>query len=189
MSRNSHRVFHESDFLHGDGMLTKIWGPSLWHTLHVMSFNYPVQPTSKQKKDYRNFILNLANVLPCKHCRNNLHDTFEKLLPLTLKDMANRESFSKYIYLLHEHVNKMLKKNSGLSFHDVRERYEHFRSRCSKQTSCSEPLVGKKAKCVLRIIPDSVKTKTLKINKNCLKSRKLYTPRKLQLHPKIRKVI
>ena len=46
--------------------------------------------------------------------------------------MKNRYTFSKYIYKLHEKVNTLLNKKSGLTYCDVRERYEHFRSRCSK---------------------------------------------------------
>jgi hypothetical protein len=46
--------------------------------------------------------------------------------------MENRAKFSLYVYKLHEVVNKMLGKKSGLSYADVRERYEHFRSRCAK---------------------------------------------------------
>ena len=45
--------------------------------------------------------------------------------------MKNRETFSKFVYNLHEHINGMLGKSSGLSYEDVRERYEHFRARCS----------------------------------------------------------
>ena len=47
--------------------------------------------------------------------------------------MKNRETFSKFVYNLHEHINGMLGKHSGLSYEDVRERYEHFRSRCSEK--------------------------------------------------------
>jgi hypothetical protein len=53
-------------------------------------------------------------------------------MPLTWKCMENRDKFSMYIYKLHELINKMLDKTSGLSYNDVRERYEHFRARCSK---------------------------------------------------------
>ena len=28
-------------------MLTSVWGPSLWHSLHTISFNYPVKPTKE----------------------------------------------------------------------------------------------------------------------------------------------
>ena len=46
-------VFHSKDFNSGDGMLTTIWGPSLWHSLHTMSFNYPLKPSFKDKINYR----------------------------------------------------------------------------------------------------------------------------------------
>ena len=29
------RVFKTRDFNSGDGMLTAVWGPSLWHFLHI----------------------------------------------------------------------------------------------------------------------------------------------------------
>ena len=31
--------------------LLNVWGPSLWHTLHTISFNYPKRPTSSEKKE------------------------------------------------------------------------------------------------------------------------------------------
>ncbi len=46
MSKKS--VFTENDFNSGDGMLTSVWGPALWHSLHTMSFNYPVNPSDEQ---------------------------------------------------------------------------------------------------------------------------------------------
>ena len=124
------KVYTKKDYNSGDGMLTSVWGPSLWHYLHTMSFNYPTEPTQEQKTHYKNFILSLQNVLPCKYCRMNLKNNL-KVLPLTQSRLKNRESFSLYIYELHELINKMLGKKSGLSYADVRERYEHFRSRCS----------------------------------------------------------
>ena len=51
-------------------------------------------------------------------------------MPLKSDDLKNRDTFSRYIYNLHELVNKMLKKKSGLTYADVRKRYEHFRARC-----------------------------------------------------------
>ena len=69
----------------------------------------------------------------------------------------------------------MLGKKSGLTYCQVRERYEHFRARCTidkpkifkviknktrkkKEKGCTEPLYGKKSKCVLKIVPQSQKT-------------------------------
>ena len=45
-------IFNQTDFNSSDGMLTSVWGPSLWHSLHTISFNYPVKPSSQDKKNY-----------------------------------------------------------------------------------------------------------------------------------------
>ena len=158
-----------------DGMMTTIWGPGLWHALHTISFNYPINPSAKDKKHYRDFILQLKYVLPCGKCRENLLKNFKKL-PLTYKKMESRDSFSKYIYDLHELINKMLHKTSNLSYNEVRDRYEDFRARCKsekeininskilKENGCVEPLKGKKSKCVLKIVPENDKCDTFQIN-------------------------
>ena len=114
-NRNTHnktrktkkRVFTKKDYSSGDGMLTMSWGPAMWHYLHMMSFNYPVNPTKENKKHYKEFITNLQHVLPCKYCRMNLTNNFKKK-PLLACHMANRETFSRYVYELHEMVNRML---------------------------------------------------------------------------------
>jgi len=169
-------TYTEEEYNSGDGMLTTVWGPSIWHFLHTMSFNYPNEPTKDQKKYYRNFILTLEHILPCKYCRINLKNNL-KLLPLKFEHMKNRYTYSKYIYDLHEHINKMLKKISGLSYNDVRERYEHFRSRCNifkiikKEKGCTESLYGEKSKCVIKIVPQSKKCQTFQMNSSCKKRR------------------
>jgi hypothetical protein len=202
------RVFTKKDFYSGDGMVTKIWGPVAWTLLHTISFNYPVNPTLEQKHQYRDFILSLQNVLPCGTCRKNLVTNF-KQLPLTMADMESRDTFSRYIYNLHELINRMLKKKSELTYCDVRERYEHFRSRCThekpklfphfikdidfnkeakietdttntsntkkpSENGCTEPLYGKKSKCIIKIVPQEQKGQTIQIDKKCVKTRRLH---------------
>ena len=177
------RVYNKKDYKSGDGMLTSIWGPSLWHYLHTMSFNYPVCPSQQEKKAYKNFMMSLKKVLPCKYCRINMVKNL-KAVPLNNKALKNRTNFSKWMFQLHEHINKMLKKKSGLTYCDVRERYEHFRSRCTnnkpklfkfrktrKEKGCTEPLYGKKSKCIIKIVPQEERCKTLQIDKKCIKSR------------------
>jgi hypothetical protein len=167
-------TYSEKEYKSGEGMLTTVWGPSLWHFLHTMSFNYPIEPTNEQKKYYMNFILSLKNILPCKYCRINLTKNF-KVVPLKMSSMKDRESFSRYIYTLHEHINKMLGKKSNLTYEDVRERYEHFRARCTvkrvvKEKGCTESLYkGEKSKCIIKIVPQSKKCNTFQMNKSCKK--------------------
>ena len=56
--RRTRKTYKKGDFKSGDGMLTSVWGPSLWHFLHAMSFNYPVKPIKEDKKNYRNYKTN-----------------------------------------------------------------------------------------------------------------------------------
>ena len=190
-AKNKDCLFDDNDFNSGDGMLTTVWGPSLWHTLHTISFNYPVNPTNEDKRNYKNFMCSLRHVLPCKYCRLNLKNNF-KSLPLNTKVFQNRETFSMYIYELHELVNKMLKKKSNLSYCDVKTRYEHFRSRCTgdkidkvwklkqirktiknkskKEKGCTTPLYsGEKSKCIIKIVPQSVTGASFQMDKKCEK--------------------
>jgi len=191
--KTNRRVFTDHDFLSGDGFLTTVWGPPMWHFLHTMSFNYPVHPSAADKRNYGAFITGLQHILPCKHCRVNLKSNF-KNHPLRACHLANRDAFSKYVYELHEVVNKLLGKSSGLSYCDVRERYEHFRARCTddpkprmiqlahknktrkhkkhtQHKGCTEPLYGKQSKCVLKIVPQDARTESLSIDRECMKQR------------------
>ena len=171
-------TFCKKDYESSDGMLTSVWGPSMWHTLHTISFNYPVKPTLKQKKDYFKFFNSIKHVLPCKYCRENIKKNL-KCVPLTMNTMNSRKDLSLWVYKLHEEVNKMLGKKSGLSYTDIQARYENFRSRCvsdkkvrkrktKKEKGCVTPLYGKKSKCVINIVPKETKCKTFKIDKRCL---------------------
>lgn len=180
-SLNSLPTYDVVDYNSNDGMLTAVWGPGMWHYLHTMSFNYPVHPSLADKNHYRDFVLSLQYVLPCGKCRKNLAKNFKRL-PLTISDMKSRDTFSKYVYDLHEIVNQMLNKRSGLSYDEVRERYEHFRARCARSgfrktkkksdKGCIVPLYGNKAKCVLQIVPQETKCDTIQIDERCIKHRK-----------------
>ncbi len=181
-------VYTDTDFNSKDGMLTTVWGPSMWHFLHTMSFNYPVEPTQIQKEKYMQFVLNLKYVLPCGKCRNNFKCNLSKN-PLTMQHMKNRETFSRYVYELHEMVNRMLHKKSNLSYDVVKERYEHFRARCAlpfselekelekkmghakNEVGCVEPLYGEKSKCILHIVPQHKKCDTFQIDEHCIKKK------------------
>lgn len=196
IKNKTRKVFKETDYNSNDGMLTTVWGPGMWHSLHTISFNYPVKPTCDDKRRYQSYILSLQHVLPCGKCRKNLVKNFKRL-PLKWSDMESRDTFSLYIYKLHELINKMLHKKSGLSYEDVRERYEHFRSRCVKsldemkverlkkqnktkknkieEKGCTEPLYGEKSKCILQIVPQTKKCNTFQMDKKCI-NRYTFTP-------------
>jgi hypothetical protein len=173
------KTFNKNDYNSKDGILTSVWGPSLWHSLHAISFNYPHKPTKENKREYLNFFMGLRYVLPCKYCRDNFLKNIKKV-PLNMKTMKNRETLSKWLYNLHEEINNMLGKKSNLTYNDVRNRYEMFRARCleegkpkkkktqKREKGCTTPYYGKKSQCVINIVPKSKKCKTFKIDKECI---------------------
>ena len=129
-------------------MITAIWGPSMWHFLHTISFNYPVKPTKQDKDSYEAYIKSLQNVLPCKYCRENYGKNLKEAgwKRGVLKD---RDSFSRFVYRLHNAVNHSLGKRCDLSYEAVRDRYEGYRSRCMSQSELKEWLKKRKEKgCV-----------------------------------------
>jgi hypothetical protein len=184
--------FSEKYYNSGDGMLTTVWGPAMWHYLHTLSFNYPVNPTDENKKYYKQFIENLQHTLPCKYCRNNFQKNL-KILPVTENVLLSRNTFSRYVYDLHNLVNKMLGKHIHISYEEVRDRYENFRARCSKKQilqrtikikkiknykdnndnndgkhkGCTQPLYGEKSKCIIKIVPQSNKSETFIMDTKC----------------------
>ena len=189
-NKKTKRKFSNSELNSGDGMLTTVWGPSLWHYLHILSFNFPVKPTNIQKKKHLEFIKNLQYTLPCKYCRINLRKNFKILKP-NKNIVESRETFSRYVYNLHELINSMLNKKSNLTYNDVRQRYEHFRARCTKKNikdkifknkvikktvkkekGCTTPYYGKKSKCIIKIVPQENKCNTFQMDNKCLRSKK-----------------
>ena len=55
-------------------------------------FNYPVNPTCKDKKNYKEFMCHLKNVLPCGKCRKNFVQNL-KSVPLNRHALKNRKTF------------------------------------------------------------------------------------------------
>ena len=172
-------LFKKSDLNSNNGMLTSVWGPSMWFTLHIISFNYPVEPTLKQKQEYFNFFKNLGKILPCSYCRKNYKKNI-KTVKLNMAVMKNRHTLSLWLYKLHNEINKMLGKKSDLTYCQVRERYEMFRSRCLlknekdnlqkriKELGCTKSFYGLKSKSVINIVPRTTRCKTIKIDKRCI---------------------
>jgi ribosomal protein S26 len=47
------------------------------------------------------------------------------------------------------------------------------RKKRKKEKGCTEPLFGKKAKCIIKIVPKDKKVKTFQMDQQCIKKRNL----------------
>lgn len=152
--------FTNEDYKSDMGMVVSVWGPIQWSMLHIISFNYPVKPTDDDKTHYYNYIMNLTNVLPCKACRDNLVKNL-KAMKFSLANLKNRETFSRFVYDLHNEVNKMLGKPKYSTYENVRDRHELFRAKCVDgvptkllhKPGCVKPLNNIKSRCIINIVP------------------------------------
>ncbi|AUV58661.1 FAD-linked sulfhydryl oxidase [Bandra megavirus] len=136
---------HDHDDHKNNGLITKIWGSAGWTFCHSVTFGYPINPTEKDKINYKNFFISLGDVLPCRYCR----ESYQKFITegdtaLTLEVLDNRESLTKWFYRIHNAVNKKLEIDYGVTYQDVVDRYESFRAKCGKSTDktkgCVAPL-------------------------------------------------
>ena len=130
-----------------NGLITKLWGGSGWEFLHSITFGYPVQPTEENKRDYFNFFMNTGYVLPCVHCRDSYLE-FVKTDDTILDEAAleSRDSLTRWLYRLHERVNKKLGVDYYVTFDEIADKYNCFRAKCIKTgTGCVTPLNRKAA--------------------------------------------
>ena len=97
----------------------KLWGNSTWFFLHCSSFNYPKNPTKKDKKYYKLFLVSLQYTLPCKLCREHLKDYLNNY---PVDDyLENKKKYIQYIIRLHNHVNKKFKKTNKISYQQAKK--------------------------------------------------------------------
>ena len=176
-----------ADYNSREGMMTAIWGPMFWSAIHMVSFNYPPEPTPEQRAAYREWLLATGRVLPCRYCRENFE---ANLATAGFGDAAleSRDAFSRFCYRLHCVVNEMLGKPNAISFEQVRDRHEAFRAAgCAaaaadadddddtpagapppREKGCVRPLHDRvKGRCLIRIVPQSHEGPSVAVAPEC----------------------
>lgn len=113
-------------------MLPNVWGPSMWTSLHSISFCYPNNPTKIDKENYKKFFELVGEMLPCSFCR----ESYKKFITVGITKLdddalKNRNSLTKWLYNIHESVNRKLNVDYCISYEDVVNRYESYRSSCN----------------------------------------------------------
>lgn len=98
-----------------------VWGPPLWWKMHMETFNYPENPTQKDKVNIIKYFNNIANVLPCEKCRK--HYIRELMLNPITDHVNSRKTVIKWLIDLHNSVNRRLGKRV-LSYKEVYAIYE-----------------------------------------------------------------
>lgn len=122
-------------------MMTKIWGPHGWIYLHSVAFGYPLEPNNEDKENYKIFFEKVGDTLPCKYCRESYKQFIkEDKTALTYETMESRETVTRWLYEIHEAVNRKLRMKYGITYEDHVKRYESYRAQCVAKTQrCEAP--------------------------------------------------
>ena len=86
----------------------KIWGPHYWFFLHTIAMSYPVHPNAVTKKKYYDFVQNIPLFIPVE----SMAGEFSKLLDQypVQPYLDNKESFIRWMWFIHNKINKKLEK-------------------------------------------------------------------------------
>lgn len=102
-----------------------IWGTDLWKTCHRFSLAYPDKPTPKHKSAARAFFGSLATLLPCAGCRRHYEQYYKR--HFSSASIESRDRLVRWVYDLHEEVNRRLGKPIGVvKIDDLQRLYNAF---------------------------------------------------------------
>lgn len=110
------------------GLLPDIWGPHAWEFLHSVSFGYPINPTKEDKIQYEHFFRSLEYVLPCG-CKKSYGQFIASDVLLDDNVFKDRDSLTKWVYDLHERVNKKLGKTYNVTYEEIYKKYNSYRTK------------------------------------------------------------
>lgn len=97
-----------------------IWGPHYWFFLHTIAMTYPIHPNAVTKKKYYDFVQNIPLFIPVE----SMAGEFSKLLDQypVQPYLDNRESFIRWLWFIHNKINKKLEKPQ-ISLNDFYVKY------------------------------------------------------------------
>jgi len=90
-----------------NGIEPKIWGKSIWETLHYVSMDYPEKPSPLEIARFLAFFESLITVLPCETCREH-YEAYWKTHPI--QGALENGTLKQWVLDLHNAVNQRLGK-------------------------------------------------------------------------------
>jgi hypothetical protein len=91
-------------------VMTAVWGPMGWMTLHSVSTIYPEHPTQSERDLMTTWLMLFGESITCSHCRDHFrsaHANYRARFPGYLE---SRQSFAMFAFRVHNVVNARLSK-------------------------------------------------------------------------------
>jgi exonuclease VII large subunit len=96
------------------------WGPCIWTTLHLLTIKLKENSFIKIKEDLIKVITDICSNLPCPSC--STHATL-LLKKYKIKNVKKKEDLVKFIFNLHNEVNRKLKKPK-FTYEELEKKYK-----------------------------------------------------------------
>ena len=97
------------------------WGPIIWKVLHCITIKIKDEEFPKEREQIIWMITNICSNLPCPQCASHASGIIKKH---RLKDVKTKAELIKFVYSMHNVVNKRLKKQT-YPFNDI-QHYDQF---------------------------------------------------------------
>lgn len=111
----------------------ELWGPHQWYSMHFIALGFPNDASSIDKKNYKNYYMNLPNVIPCEECSNHLIQNLNNY-PID-NYLESREKLFEWTVIIHNEVNKMLGKEIW-SLEKAKNFYNNFNIKLEESKNC-----------------------------------------------------
>ena len=111
----------------------EIWGKHIWYTIHFIALGFPNKASNIDKKNYKNFYMNLPNIIPCQECEKHLITNLNNY-PID-NYLDTKERLFEWTVILHNQVNKILGKNEW-SLDKANKYYKNFNIKLEETKKC-----------------------------------------------------
>lgn len=85
------------------------WGPLIWKVLHCITIKIKDNEFINEREKIIQIITGICSNLPCPQCASHASGLIKKY---KLKNMKTKNDIIKFVYLIHNQVNKKLKKQT-----------------------------------------------------------------------------
>ena len=117
------------------------WGPNAWKLLHGIAerigYNKNITIAKNEKNEIRITLRNFGSLLPCKTCQTHYREWLHLHPPeVFLNEFGEdlRDGMRKWVWQLHEDVNRRREVVSGISYESLHELYGSIQLReCAMQ--------------------------------------------------------
>ena len=107
-----------------NGLAPDVWGNNGWAFIHYVALGYPDDPSMLDINNYKNFYINIGNVLPCHTCKKHYNTMIANNPP----DTKSRDTLFKWTVDIHNEVNKRLNKKT-INYHEALNIWTHTKTK------------------------------------------------------------